>query len=341
MFVSSTFVDMHAERDQLNRFIFPELQEYCLARGVEFIGVDLRWGLTEDDAGPIGAGSLSLCLEEIERCRPFFICLLGERYGWVVPPETSEKDFFEHVLSNGKISDQNRTAIRTCYQPGRDNDRTVYRLIRTSDKPTGLFRQLAYFWEYYGLKGAFQSITALEILRAAFERGYPETHCFFCLRKPGFENEADFPPDCRTSFIENDPSAAEELKALKRRIVEAKDTLGVRAYRVGHLGRRVDSSFVPPGLSRDEPLKFADGLNRPKDWPALSPEMQRIIKERGTIALSGMPGLGAQIFRDLSKAIDTWLEARARRHGTGKSLIAQDGPSSGSVHASLWAGRTS
>jgi telomerase protein component 1 len=29
--------------------------------------------------------SLEICLEEIERCRPFFIGLLGERYGWVPP----------------------------------------------------------------------------------------------------------------------------------------------------------------------------------------------------------------------------------------------------------------
>ena len=29
---------------------------------------------------------LAVCLEEIDRCRPFFLGLLGERYGWV--PET-------------------------------------------------------------------------------------------------------------------------------------------------------------------------------------------------------------------------------------------------------------
>ncbi len=46
--------------------------------------VDLRWGVTEAEAeqGKV----LAVCLEEIDRCRPFFLGLLGERYGWV--PET-------------------------------------------------------------------------------------------------------------------------------------------------------------------------------------------------------------------------------------------------------------
>ena len=33
---------------------------------------------------------LKVCLEEIERCKPFFIGLLGDRYGWVPPEERIE-----------------------------------------------------------------------------------------------------------------------------------------------------------------------------------------------------------------------------------------------------------
>ena len=52
-----------------------------------FIDVDLRWGVTEEQArrGEV----LPICLAEIERCRPYLIGLLGERYGWVpdgIPP---------------------------------------------------------------------------------------------------------------------------------------------------------------------------------------------------------------------------------------------------------------
>ena len=81
VFVSSTFRDMQAERDQLVKFVFPQLRKLCESRGVACVEVDLRWGITNEAAR---AGHvLRLCLEEIHHCRPYFIGLLGERYGWV------------------------------------------------------------------------------------------------------------------------------------------------------------------------------------------------------------------------------------------------------------------
>ena len=32
LFLSSTFNDMHAERDYLTKFVFPELREWCARR---------------------------------------------------------------------------------------------------------------------------------------------------------------------------------------------------------------------------------------------------------------------------------------------------------------------
>ncbi len=82
VFISSTFRDMHAERDHLVRFVFPELRERCAKRQLHLVDVDLRWGVTEEEAE---RKILEICLDEIERCRPFFIGMLGERYGWVPP----------------------------------------------------------------------------------------------------------------------------------------------------------------------------------------------------------------------------------------------------------------
>ena len=81
VFISSTFRDMQDERDRLAKYIFPELRRRCRERGIEFTEVDLRWGVTEEQAerGEV----LSICLAEIENCRPYFIGLLGERYGTV------------------------------------------------------------------------------------------------------------------------------------------------------------------------------------------------------------------------------------------------------------------
>src|SRR5882724_510034 len=84
VFISSTFLDMQAERDYLVKFTFPELRKLCESRGVTWGEVDLRWGVTDEQAAE--GKVLPICLGEIKRCHPYFICLLGERYGWV--PET-------------------------------------------------------------------------------------------------------------------------------------------------------------------------------------------------------------------------------------------------------------
>ncbi len=50
VFVSSTFRDMHAERDHLVTVVFPELRERVERLGLEFFDVDLRWGVPARDA---------------------------------------------------------------------------------------------------------------------------------------------------------------------------------------------------------------------------------------------------------------------------------------------------
>jgi telomerase protein component 1 len=90
VFISSTFRDMHSERDHLVRVVFPELRERCARRRLHLVDVDLRWGVTEEESEP--GRVLEICLDEIERCRPFFIGILGERYGWVLPREAAPDD---------------------------------------------------------------------------------------------------------------------------------------------------------------------------------------------------------------------------------------------------------
>jgi hypothetical protein len=70
--------------------VFPQLRKICEDRGVTWGEVDLRWGVTEEEKAE--GKVLPICLEEIRRCRPYFIGLLGERYAWIpdtIPPKTS------------------------------------------------------------------------------------------------------------------------------------------------------------------------------------------------------------------------------------------------------------
>ena len=84
VFISSTFRDMHGERDLLTRFVFPELRARAHSRQIQLYEVDLRWGVTEEDTRHHRA--LEICLDEISRC-DYFLGLLGERYGWVIDEE--------------------------------------------------------------------------------------------------------------------------------------------------------------------------------------------------------------------------------------------------------------
>lgn len=75
------------------KHVFPQLRKLCEARRVTWGEVDLRWGITEEESAE--GKVLPLCLEEIQRCRPYFIGLLGERYGWVPKPEKIPEDLLE------------------------------------------------------------------------------------------------------------------------------------------------------------------------------------------------------------------------------------------------------
>ncbi|MFX0064189.1 MAG: tetratricopeptide repeat protein, partial [Candidatus Hermodarchaeota archaeon] len=94
VFISSTFRDMQEERDVLVKKVFPEIKELCREKEVTFVEIDLRWGITEEQAkrGEV----IPICLAEIDGSRPYFIGLLGERYGWV--PSTKEID--EDLISD-------------------------------------------------------------------------------------------------------------------------------------------------------------------------------------------------------------------------------------------------
>jgi len=70
---------MHAEREELVKFTFPELRRRCREHQVEFVGIDLRWRITD---GQTAEGkALPICLAEKEGYRLYFTGIPGEDYG--------------------------------------------------------------------------------------------------------------------------------------------------------------------------------------------------------------------------------------------------------------------
>lgn len=83
IFVSSTFRDFHAERDILHTELVPRLDAVLAELGARVELLDLRWGIETRNQDEHESLVLDVCLHEIDRCRPLFIALIGQRAGWV------------------------------------------------------------------------------------------------------------------------------------------------------------------------------------------------------------------------------------------------------------------
>ena len=97
---------MQAERDLLQRTVFPRLRRVLMEYGEDVNFLDLRWGvdtlnLSEDESGKL---VLKVCIDSIDRCIPFVIVFLGERYGWIPS---------RHI-----IDETNDTRIEEVYEDG-------------------------------------------------------------------------------------------------------------------------------------------------------------------------------------------------------------------------------
>lgn len=100
IFISSTFKDMDYERDVIKFRVIPALNRRFRDRRVELQAIDLRLGVNTSDMTEEESERkvLSVCTSCINSARPFFIGLIGERYGWIPPLERWKE--FMNVLSD-------------------------------------------------------------------------------------------------------------------------------------------------------------------------------------------------------------------------------------------------
>lgn len=117
VFLTSTFRDMHAERDHLRDFVFPAIDERLRERREYLEPIDLRQGvetLGEEEAQQRELLVLKVCLEEVSRSRPFLIGLLGDRYGWI-PPQARMQAAAAEAGFEGDISGRSVTELEIAF----------------------------------------------------------------------------------------------------------------------------------------------------------------------------------------------------------------------------------
>lgn len=118
---------MQEEREELIKQVFPGLRRYGRQRGVDLVEVDLRWGITEAQANR--GEVLALCIQEIDKCRPYFIGILGERYG-TVPEGLVDEPW---ALPGASIT--HMEVNWAAFRPGVNTDRTFFFFKRQAAGP--------------------------------------------------------------------------------------------------------------------------------------------------------------------------------------------------------------
>ena len=86
VFISSTFSDMQSERNIIVNSVFPRLRKTFDARQIDINEVDLRWGIPEEDSE--SSKILEICIGEVLHCSPFFVGMVGNRYGTLASDES-------------------------------------------------------------------------------------------------------------------------------------------------------------------------------------------------------------------------------------------------------------
>lgn len=126
IFVSSTFRDMHFERDAINNIIMPKLSKMAKEYGEDVYFVDLRWGIDTADLSDVNFDIIELnsdnienikeiksnikvlnsCMSAIDEC-DYFLVLLGDRYGTKFDLE----QLYKEVLLNNCIDSTSKSDV--------------------------------------------------------------------------------------------------------------------------------------------------------------------------------------------------------------------------------------
>lgn len=310
VFISSTFKDMQAERDHLVRFVFPLLREELLERRIHFVDVDLRWGVTGDQ------DAFDLCMKEIARCRPRFICLLGGRYGWMPPPREVPHDFMSELLAGrtpaGELAAEEQAVLTDLYSD--DDESGTYRLRA---KPEA--RDDVKLWEKHGdiaadilqraeLSGAERSITASEVHYGALERLDKPTFRYFYFRDPKVTNSI---PEPHVEDYRDKPEsfAGAALEALKAHVRD-EETTGL----VNTAPDKVERRKVP---FYEYSCRWDSDSERIVDLWLFGQRVLDDLRESVIAEFGTAPPERLDVFAEENAALEAFIETRLERYVVG------------------------
>jgi hypothetical protein len=147
IFISSTFKDMDFERDIIKQKVIPLLNAKLRDKQVELQAVDLRLGVNTEQMSEEESANkvLQVCARCIDEARPFFIGLVGARYGWI-PPEERWQEFISQFTTDWQDAlqethDKSVTEIEIVYgalsQHSLDTQHTLF-FMRDNDSYRGM-----------------------------------------------------------------------------------------------------------------------------------------------------------------------------------------------------------
>jgi hypothetical protein len=200
IFVSSTFKDYHCEREILVHNIFPRLRDWCEKRNLLLAEVDLRWGVPAQSSS---GTTLRACLGEIDRCSdvnnaPFFLNMLGHRYGWIPSSNDVPDDVRAAYQWIDNSSVTHMEIVHAAFRNSIRNPNALF-LIRDSDFLTHLPPDILPDF----IETNSQSQESLELLKSLIREVYSSTSQVinYCPRYHGIETQStSLPKVCLTQM---------------------------------------------------------------------------------------------------------------------------------------------
>jgi len=315
VFLSSTFADMHGERDVVNRYVMPALRRHCRPLRLDVEAVDLRWGVLKDGRGNLqddddflasfvggpktdGRAQMLACLREAD-ASDFFVGILGGRRGW--KPRLD-------------VSSLSEDAERGCAVAKELVDRLRAKL---SDEDLAELKNMSMTELEFALYGFRDPSRALffvrgeETLRANLDRRVE--HVFF----PDEDHER---LDSLKNRVKKSGSVVHNYDASYGGIIGGKPVASALEDMGKHLfddlwGRfqwwAEDDTPIERGMCREVQEEFCshllkdDFVARPKITDAVIKAAEDIGEEKGIVEVNGKEGAGAtslmvKVYRRLS-----------------------------------------